>query len=113
MGDSSGKDCMPCHTTRWAFAGTLYTDQNGAARVPNAEIRITGPDGVEYARTYSDVDGNFWIDAKATPIPANSRVGVRNGTLKQEMVGVVGATEAGCSQGGGCHGGVQGKVYLK
>ena len=114
-GDSSGKDCIVagCHQGGWAFGGTLYTDGAGTARVAAAEIRITGPDGKEYAKTFSDVDGNFWIDYVA-PIPANSRVGVRTADGKKiNMSGSVGAGQAGCNQAGTCHGGTAGKVYIK
>jgi hypothetical protein len=114
-GDSSGKDCIVagCHQGGWAFGGTLYTDAAGTARVAGAEIRITDGTGKEYAKTFSDVDGNFWIDALPTPIPTGSRVGVRKDALKMNMVGTIGAGQAGCSQGGTCHGGTAGKVYLK
>jgi len=114
-GDASGKDCIVagCHQGGWAFGGTLYTDAAGTARVAGAEIRVTDSTGKEYAKTYSDVDGNFWIDALATPIPAGSRVGVRTATLKMNMAGTIGAGQAGCSQAGTCHGGTAGKVYLK
>ena len=114
-GDSSGKDCIVtgCHLGTWGYGGTLYTDTAGAARVAGAEVRITGPDGKEYAKTYSDADGNFWLDALPLPIPTGSRVGVRNATLKANMVGTIGPGQAGCSQAGTCHGGTQGKVYLK
>ncbi|MBS2012379.1 MAG: carboxypeptidase regulatory-like domain-containing protein [Deltaproteobacteria bacterium] len=115
-GDSSGKDCIVagCHLGGWAFGGTLYNDAAGTARVAGAEIRVTGPDGKEYAKTYSDADGNFWIDALPTPLPAGSRVGVRNATLKRNMAGTIGAGQAGCNQAGTCHGtgGTQGKVFL-
>jgi len=111
-GDASGKDCLTCHAGEWAFAGTLYTDAAGTARVVGAEIRVTGPDGKEYAKTFSDADGNFWIDSPGQAIPVGSRVGVRSADKKKNMVGVVGAGQAGCSQGGTCHGGTQGKVYL-
>lgn len=114
-GDSSGKDCIVagCHLGGWAFGGTLYTDTAGTARVAGAEVRISGPDGKEYAKTYSDADGNFWIDALPLPIPAGSRVGVRNATLKLNMAGTIGNGQAGCNQAGTCHTGTQGKVYLK
>lgn len=115
-GDSSGKDCIVagCHLGGWAFGGTLYNDAAGTARVAGAEIRVTGPDDKEYAKTYSDADGNFWIDALPTPLPAGSRVGVRNATLKRNMAGTIGAGQAGCNQAGTCHGtgGTQGKVFL-
>jgi len=114
-GDSSGKDCIVagCHQGGWAFGGTLYTDAAGTARVPGAEVRISGPDGVEYAKTYSDVDGNFWIDALALPIPTGSRVGVRTADKKLNMAATVGPGQAGCNQANTCHGGTAGKVFLK
>ncbi|MBX3190841.1 MAG: hypothetical protein KF819_27840 [Labilithrix sp.] len=119
-GDSSGQDCVVagCHIAggnrQWTFAGTLYADgAGGAARVAGAEIRISRPDGTEFAKTYSDADGNFWIDDPLEAIPAGSRVGVRNATLKMNMAGAIGAGQAGCSQAGTCHGGTALKVYLK
>jgi len=114
-GDASGKDCIPCHTGDWSFGGTLYSDAAGTARVAGAEIRITGPDGKEYAKTYSDVDGNFWTDtAVGTPIPINSRVAVRSADKKKTMSTSIAAGQSGCSQAGTCHGtgGTAGKVYL-
>jgi hypothetical protein len=114
-GDSSGKDCIVagCHQGGWAFGGTLYSDAAGAAPVANAEVRITGADGKEFAKTFSDPDGNFWIDYVA-PIPANSRVGVRTADgKKMNMAGSIGAGQAGCSQAGTCHGGTAGKVFIK
>lgn len=115
-GDSSGKDCIVagCHLNQWGFGGTLYTDAAGTARVKDAEVRITGPDGKEFQKTYSDVDGNFWIAGLGIPIPANSRVGVRTADgKKMEMAGTVSTAQAGCNQAGTCHGGTAGKVYLK
>ncbi len=113
-GDASGKDCTKsgCHKGLWAFGGTLYTDAAGAARVKGAEIRIAGPDGKEFAKTFSDVDGNFWINYVA-PIPANSRVGVRTADGKKAtMQGVIGPAETGCSTVGACHATAM-KVFIK
>ena len=121
-GDSSGKNCIVtgCHLDQWGFGGTLYTDAAGTARVKDAEIRISRPDGTEFQKTYSDVDGNFWIAGLGMPIPAGSRVGVRTADgKKMNMGGSIGPGQAGCSQGGGCHGklttppGTQGLVYVK
>lgn len=115
-GDSSGKDCIVagCHLGQWGFGGTLYTDAAGTARVKDAEIRISGPDGKEVQKTYSDVDGNFWIAGTGLPIPANSRVGVRTADgKKMEMAGSIATGQAGCNQAGTCHGGGAGKVYIK
>jgi hypothetical protein len=117
-GDASGKDCVTagCHLDArpWAFAGTLYVDATGgAARVPNAEIRITGPDAKVYATTYSDIDGNFWFETGDVKVPAGSRVGVRNGTKLLNMAGVIGGAQVSC-QSATCHGaGNPGKVFLK
>lgn len=117
-GDASGKDCVVggCHldARAWAFGGTLYTDAAGTARVPNAEIRVTGPDGKVYASTFSDVDGNFWIELGDPKVPANSRVGVRNGTKQLNMAGTIGGAQVGCQKAAGCHGAASpGKVFLK
>ncbi len=116
-GDASGKDCVVagCHldARAWAFGGTLYTDATGTARVPNAEIRVTGPDSKVYASTYSDVDGNFWIELGDPKVPAGSRVGVRAAGKMMDMSGSIGGAQVGC-QSGACHGaGNPGKVYLK
>ena len=114
-GDASGKDCVVtgCHLGTWGFGGTLYSNAAGAARVAGAEVRISGPDGTLYLNTYSDVDGNFWILGPGTPIPANSRVGVRNATKKMNMAGTITTPQAGCSQLGTCHGSATpGRVYL-
>ncbi len=115
-GDSSGKDCMVagCHLNQWGFGGTLYTDAAGTARVAGAEVRISRPDGTVFQSTFSDVDGNFWIQGLGMPIPANSRVGVRTAAgLKMNMAGAIGAGQAGCNQAGTCHGATAGKVFIK
>jgi hypothetical protein len=115
QGDASGKNCIVagCHQGGWAFGGTLYTDAAGTARVAGAEIRVANPDGSEFAKTFSDADGNFWTSF-VTPIPANSRVGVRTADGKKlTMVGAISAGQAGCNQAGACHGGTAGKVYIK
>lgn len=113
MSNPAGQDCITCHAGDWAFAGTLFTDKASTTPVAGAEIRVAKPDGTLFASAYSDADGNFWIETQSTAIPNGSRVGVRNGTLKESMVGTIGAGQAGCSQGTTCHGGTQGKVYLK
>ena len=117
-GDASGKDCIVggCHldTRPWAFGGTLYTDAAGTARVPMAEIRITGPDAKVYASTYTDVDGNFWFETGTPTVPANSRVGVRIAGKFMDMAGTNGGAQVGCQKAAGCHGaGTPGKVFLK
>jgi hypothetical protein len=101
-----------CHQGKWAFGGTLYADAAGTSRVVGAEVRVTGSDGSTVAKAFSDQDGNFWITYVA-PLPAGSRVGVRNGSKIMNMAGAVGPNEAGCNQAGSCHGGGAGKVYLK
>jgi len=114
--DPSGQDCVVagCHLDArpWAFAGTLYTDATGTARVPAAEIRVTGPDGKLYGSTFSDPDGNFWIELSDPKVPAGSRVGVRTATKQMEMAGAIGGAQVGC-QSTACHGaGNPGKVFL-
>jgi hypothetical protein len=118
-GDASGKDCIQggCHLDArpWAFGGTLYSDAAGTARVAQAEVRVTGPDGKVFASTYSDADGNFWFEASGTVLvpPAGSRVGVRNGTKFLDMNGSI-SGQTGCSKAAGCHGAASpGKVFLK
>jgi hypothetical protein len=114
-GDSSGKDCIVagCHLNQWGFGGTLYTDAARTARVTGAEVRISGPDGKLFQNTFSDADGNFWIQGLGTPIPANSRVGVRIAGKSMNMSGTVGPGQAGCNQTGTCHGGTAGGVFIK
>jgi hypothetical protein len=112
--DPSGIDCMTCHvaTAPFAFAGTLYTDKTGTARVAGAEIRVTGPDGTAYATALSDADGNFWVTAPAGAIPQGSHVGVRTKDKAAEMVTAVsGAAGAQCSSAS-CHGTASMRVFL-
>jgi hypothetical protein len=116
------KDCFlaGCHDgtvgPTWGFGGSVHVAATGGAPVAGAEVRVTGPNGTVYASTYTDADGNFWIAQPAGgPIPANSRVGVRNATSKQIMTGTVsgpGATGGGCNSGGTCHGGAMTKLFL-
>jgi|GEM_PF-1636459 len=117
-GDASGKDCMTCHAQDWAFSGTLYGNAQGEARerVEGAEIRIAGPDGKEFVRAYSDVDGNFWTEALATGIPSGSRVGVRTAAgAVRVMKGAIGPGQGGCNANGTCHGpsGSAGRVFVR
>jgi hypothetical protein len=109
--DPAGSDCQTCHAAKWGFGGTVYTNAQGAARVAGAEVRIARPDGTELAKTYSDVDGNFWIPTIGGGIPANSRVGVRNATAKKIMAGVVSGAAGGACNSTNCHNGMM-RVYL-
>lgn len=120
-GNPAGQDCMGCHGpnggagNKWGIGGTVYTNGMGAAPVANAEIRIVDPTGKEIAKTYSNADGNFWVDAAAIAggIPNGSKVGVRNAARTRLMsTALTGNDDGGC-QKGGCHvqGGV-GRVYL-
>ena len=111
--DPSGVDCMSCHASTFAFAGTVYSDISGGARVAGAEIRVTGPDGKPFASAFSDADGNFWVPSTGAPIPEKSRVGVRSGTKSINMTGVIGgASGARCNNATGCHGSASFRVYL-
>ena len=108
----AGQECMACHAGTWQFAGTVFTDKLSTTPVAGAEIRVTKGDGTSSLSAFTDADGNFWVSAVAAPIAEGSRVGVRNGTLKQVMGSSIGAGGAACGKAD-CHGGAQGKVYLK
>lgn len=111
-----GKNCVVagCHldnNKKWGFAGTVYAAATGGTTVKNAEVRVTGPDGATIGMTYTDDNGNFWYEG-ARP-PANSRVGVRDGTKKAVMVGTVaGDSGAGCNAPA-CHGNAAMRIYLQ
>lgn len=113
-----GKNCIQagCHldgNQPWAFGGTVYTGAaNSTTTATNVEIRVTAPNGTEFGHTYTDANGNFWLSTAGRP-PAGSRVGVRNATTKQLMVGTVeGNAGAGCNAGGTCHGNAAMRIYL-
>ncbi len=116
-GSVEGKNCVVtgCHldVKPWVFAGTLYTGPDGGATVAKGEIKILGPNGVEIGTTYTDANGNFWLDKAGTTIPAGSKVGVRRegGAAPRNMATGLQPTDSGCSKGGTCHGGQTGKVY--
>lgn len=120
-GNPAGQDCMGCHGpnggagNKWGLGGTVYTNGMGAAPVANAEIRIVDPTGKEIAKTYSNADGNFWVESGSLQggIPSGSKVGVRNAARTRLMsTALTGNDDGGC-QKGGCHeqGGI-GRVYL-
>jgi hypothetical protein len=120
-GTVEGKDCITagCHLDngkQWVFAGTVYSAAQGGATVPKAEIRIVGPDGAEVGHTYTDANGNFWLEQTAT-IPANSKVGVRKegGGRPMAMVTPLQPTDKGCNANrANCHGtAVTGKVFAQ
>jgi hypothetical protein len=112
------KDCMVagCHADGnrvWVFGGTLYTAADGATTVAKGEIKIVGPNGAEVGTTYTDADGNFWLDKAGTTIPAGSMVAVRRegGAGSKRMLTALQPTDNGCSKAGTCHGGSAGKVF--
>jgi hypothetical protein len=116
-----GVDCVTagCHLDKgpqWLFAGTVYSTAQGGATVAKAEIRIVDPAGTEVGHTYTDANGNFWLE-KAGTIPANSRVGVRKegGTAPMIMSGSLQPTDRGCNANrANCHGTpAQGKVFIQ
>jgi hypothetical protein len=112
--DPSGHDCMACHASTFAFAGTLYADSNGSAGVAGAEIRVVGPDGQTFASAFSDADGNFWIASTGTVMPTGSHVGVRNGSKEMTMSGTIGGAGGnGCNATGTCHGNPSNRVALQ
>jgi hypothetical protein len=100
-GTVQGKNCIQagCHLgggQPWAFGGTVFTAATGGTPVAQAEVRVTGPTGTEYGRAYTDANGNFWVSV-AGAIPANAKVGVRDGTKKKIMATTIaGAAGASC-----------------
>jgi hypothetical protein len=117
-----GKNCIVagCHlggNKPWLFGGTIYTAANGGVTVPKAEIRIIGPDNTEVGRTFTDGNGNYWLEAQpGQTIPAGSFVGVRKegGTMTMKMATPISNADAGCSENrANCHGATQGKVYAQ
>jgi hypothetical protein len=111
-----GKDCVTaaCHlnTSPWSFAGTVYAAIGGGATVSRAEIRVVGPDGKLFGKTYTDTQGNFWLE-QATRPPAGSKVGVRKEGGEPKVMGlaVEGATGAACNATAGCHGQATLRIY--
>lgn len=112
--DPSGVECMACHTATFAFGGTVYSKMDGTGtRVAGAQVVVSGPDGRVFATAYSDADGNFWIDNTGQPMPAKSRVGVRDGTKSKVMNGEIGGAEGAKCNNATCHGNAALRVYLE
>jgi hypothetical protein len=119
-GTVEGKNCMTATTCHgpdgpkpWVFAGTLYSSVAGTTTVAKGQIRVLGPDGAEIGTTYTDANGNFWLDKAAATVPAGSTVGVRKegGTAPRQMASKLQTTDNGCNKGGTCHVGQTPKVY--
>jgi len=109
----AGNDCMTCHKiggaaagNPWVFGGTVYTTKGGNTAAPaGVEVRIVSATGTELASTYTDAQGNFWIDQlkdNSLTIPAGAKVGIRDGASQQPMLTVLAAGQGGC-QSTGCH----------
>lgn len=120
-GTVEGKDCIVagCHLEGgrpWVFGGTVYSAAQGGEVVTKAEIRIVGPNGAEVGTTYTDANGNFWLEKDGTTIPAGSKVGVRRegGAEPKYMVTPLQPTDRGCSANrANCHGTAgTGRVYV-
>ena len=108
-----GKDCLSvgCHVDGnqpYRFGGTVYTTSNGNTTVAQAEVRIVRSDGSEYARAYTDANGNFWF-ASVTPIPTNAIVGIRNATTFRQQVGPL---ASGACNSNACHGSASMRIFL-
>ena len=118
-GTVEGKDCMVagCHldgAKAWVFGGTIYSAAQGGTTVAKAEIRIVAPNGTEVGHTYTDANGNFWLEKTATTIPINSKVGVRKeGGGTKTMITPLQPADRGCSANrANCHGTAgTGKVF--
>jgi hypothetical protein len=122
-GTVEGKDCIAagCHldgNRPYLFGGTVYTTLQGGATVPRAEVRVTGPDGVEIGHAYTDQNGNFWLLQAGKTIPANSRVGVRaEGIPTPRLMPTAppAGNQVGCSSTANlCHGtAATGRVFIQ
>lgn len=122
-GTVEGKNCADtgCHTDGgaaagkiWVFAGTVYSAAQNGTTVAKAEIKIVGPNGAEVGTTYTDANGNFWLEKAGTTIPAGSKVGVRKeGGKAMHMATALQPGDGGCSANrANCHGTAgTGKVY--
>lgn len=113
-----GEDCVKagCHLDKgpsWMFAGTVYATAGGGATVAEAEIKIVDGAGNEVGKTYTDKNGNFWLE-KAGGIPAGSRVGVRKAAgSPMTMSTPLNPTDRSCNTVGTCHGSATtGKIYV-
>ena len=113
-----GINCADCHKQGGAgvknVGGTVFNDTTGATGVAQAEVRIVDSTGKEVAKTYSDANGNFWVDAVPNGIPSGAKVGVRNGTVTKLMGTALSGPDDGACNKAGCHGsGGVGQIYLK
>ena len=124
-GTVEGKNCadVGCHTEGgaaatkiWVIGGTVYTAATGGQTVPKAEIKVVGPDGAEVGTTYTDANGNFWLEKAGTTIPAGSMVAVRKeGGMIMHMATALQPGDNGCNANrANCHGtAVQGRIYAQ
>jgi hypothetical protein len=121
-GTVEGKDCREgCHVEGgvaaakpWVYGGTVYTAAQGGQTVPKAEIKVVGPNGEDIGSTYTDANGNFWLEKDGTTIPAGSKVGVRKeGGRTMFMATPLQPGDSGCNANrANCHGTpATGKVY--
>ena len=109
-----GKDCLAgCHSAGgvaaakpWVFGGTVYAAATGDQTVAKAEIKVVGPNGEDIGSTYTDANGNFWLEKADTTIPAGARVGVRKeGGRSMFMATPLQPGDGGCSAStANCHG---------
>jgi len=98
----------------WVFAGTVYAAATGDQTVAKAEIKVVGPNGEDIGSTYTDADGNFWLEKADTTIPAGAKVGVRKeGGRSMFMATPLQPGDGGCSANrANCHGtAVTAQVY--
>lgn len=106
-GDPAGSKCFDCHAN-FAFAGTLYKDENGTARVAGAQVLVRRPNGTSLT-TFTDSDGNFWYPGSVADVPAGSRVAIRNATDQADQLSTI---SSGSCVSNGCHGSTTPKVHL-
>jgi hypothetical protein len=96
--------CLGCHS--FTAAGSVFLDAAGTMPASGVEMRFVDANGAAHS-AYTDVNGNFYLNAGALAGPA--KVGVRNATSTHLMAG--GITSGNCNSSG-CHGGAQGWIHL-
>jgi hypothetical protein len=90
--------------------GGSVLDNNTSVQA--VEVRVVDKNGAEVAHTYSDADGNFYLNATALARVPNGpfSVGVRTASGAVGMMGTI--THGGCNAANTCHGGTEPPVHV-
>lgn len=103
--------CLGCHGNGggapvFTVGGSVFKDAAGTMPAANVEVRFVDANGT--ARSiYTDALGNFYF--KGATLAAPGKVGARDATTTQNMVGTIANGDCNSS---GCHGGAQGWVHV-